>query len=144
MLYTGGEQLIISTTDEVENRPVLEYLGIVSGESVMRLTSASRRIPASNRRIRSMASALEHRVSDTRCQAIAKMASVAGRLGATAIIAVHVSYTPVRQLAGGELLVITASGMVVVLDPRSLATSHRHLGTDAQTIDIVSSGPDVW
>lgn len=115
MLDSTRGQLIISTTTEVEGRPVREYLGIVSGDAVLRIARTAQRMPGSRRRIRSMRTALEQRIYDTRCQAIATMTQVAEKLDASAIIAVKITYTTIRQPGFDERLVITASGTVVVL-----------------------------
>lgn len=110
-----ADNLVISTTSQIDDRPVLEYLGIVSGEAVMSTALTAERRPGSRRQLRPTAAALEQRVRDTRCQAIATMVQEAGKLGATAIIAVDISYTTVRRPGDGEMLIITASGTVVVL-----------------------------
>ncbi|HYI16663.1 MAG TPA: heavy metal-binding domain-containing protein [Thermomicrobiales bacterium] len=111
----SGAGLVISTTSQIEDRPVLEYLGIVSGEAVMSTALTTEREPGARRQLRSAATALEQRVRDTRCQAIKTMVQQANELGATAIIAVNITYTTVQRPMNEELLIVTASGTVVVL-----------------------------
>jgi uncharacterized protein YbjQ (UPF0145 family) len=112
---TSGASLVISTTSQIEDRPVREYLGIASGEAVMSTTPAVERAPGARRQLRPTATALEQQVRDTRCQAIEAMIQQANELGATAIIAVSITYTTVQRPLDEELLIITASGTVVVL-----------------------------
>jgi uncharacterized protein YbjQ (UPF0145 family) len=114
-METSGVRLVISTTSQIDDRPVLEYLGIVSGEAVMSTALTVERTPGARRQLRPTATALEQRVRDSRCQAIATMVQEASELGATAIIAVNITYTTVQRPKDGELLIITASGTVVVL-----------------------------
>jgi uncharacterized protein YbjQ (UPF0145 family) len=116
-METSGVRLVISTTSQLDDRPVLEYLGIVSGEAVMSTALTAERTSGVRRQLRPTAIALEQRVRDTRCQAIATMVQEANELGATAIIAVNITYTTVQRPKDGELLIITASGTVVVLQP---------------------------
>jgi len=112
---SSRNHLVISTTSQIEDRPVVEYLGIVSGEAVMSTALVPERKPGSRRLLRPVANALVQRIRETRCQAIETMAAEAGKLGATAIIAVDISYTTVQRPGDGELLIITASGTVVTL-----------------------------
>jgi uncharacterized protein YbjQ (UPF0145 family) len=112
---TSGARLMVSTTSQIDDRPVREYLGIVSGESVMSMALPVDRIPGERRQLRPTAAALEQRIRDARCQAIETMIEKASALGATAIIAVNITYTTVQRPTDSELLIITASGTVVVL-----------------------------
>lgn len=111
----SGTGLVISTTSQIDDRPVIEYLGIVSGEAVMSTSQASERSYGGRRPRRPSATALEQRVRDTRCLAIATMVQQANELGASAIIAVNITYTTVHRPKDGEFIIISASGTVVVL-----------------------------
>jgi uncharacterized protein YbjQ (UPF0145 family) len=106
---------MVSTTSQIDDRPVLEYLGIVSGEAVMSTMLPVDRVPRAKRQLRPTATALEQRIRDARCRAIETMIEQASALGASAIIAVNITYTTVQRPTDSELLIITASGTVVVL-----------------------------
>lgn len=114
---TNCAGVLLSTTSQIDNRPILEYLGIVNGEAVMRTSLAPGRSPTAKGRARSgsIAETLEQRIGKTRCAAIAQMAQRAAALGGTAVIAVSVTYTTVDRPGEDETLIITASGTVVIL-----------------------------
>lgn len=106
-------KLIIATTPEIEGRSVREYLGIVGGDAAMTLQSAPLRSKRMTGPARSRAATFERRVQAARERAIAAMADAALQLGATAIIAAEIRCTTVRRPAGGDLLIVSASGTAV-------------------------------
>ncbi len=105
--------IIIVTTAEIEGRPVLDYLGIVSGEATMDLSRRRGRIAHLARPGKLAPAKLEQRLSEARCRAVAEMARNARELGATAILAVDLRYTSVQQPDTGDLIIVTASGTAV-------------------------------
>jgi uncharacterized protein YbjQ (UPF0145 family) len=113
---TSDTGLILATTGAIDGWLVREYLGIVSGEAVMRTASVTGRLARATGRGRSGAVMVEQQVCRTRSQAVAAMVQRGLELGATAIIAIDIDYTNARLPAGGELLIITASGTAVTLD----------------------------
>jgi uncharacterized protein YbjQ (UPF0145 family) len=112
---TSATGLILATTAEIEGRQVREYLGIVSGEAAMSTPPVQDRLEGAGRRGRARSTNIEQQVCETRSQAVAAMVRAAEALGASAVIAVDIDYTNVRRPAGGELLVVTASGTAVIL-----------------------------
>jgi len=90
--------ILITTTPTVENRPVREYLGIVSGEAFADTIYG---------RYWSAFKAGLHKARDW---AIHQMAKAAEELGANAVIGVTISYVP-----EGDYWILIATGTAVRL-----------------------------
>lgn len=107
--------IILATTSEIEGRPVQEYFGIVTGEATMPQLPSQPPSEGGNRRKDQRAAKLEHQVRETRDRALDALVARATELGATAVIAIVIDYTSVSTVAGGDFLVIAASGTAVLL-----------------------------
>ena len=104
--------MIVTTTDGVEDRRVIDYLGIVSGEAVLG-TNVIRDFMASIRDvIGGRASGYEEELRHAKNSAIAEMEEDARRLGANAVVGVDLDY---EHLGGGNrsMLMVTANGTAV-------------------------------
>lgn len=113
-MSAGTSSLIVATANDIEGRPVQDYLGIVSAEAVVRTSVATRRAARSPRRARARYATFENRICQARQEVIDEMCKSAAELGATAIIAVEITYTHV-PLAQGNVLIVSASGTAVTL-----------------------------
>jgi uncharacterized protein YbjQ (UPF0145 family) len=104
--------VIISTTHSIEGRPVREYLGVVTGETILG-ANVFRDIGASIRDVIGGRSAgYEEKLSKARETALGEMAEEAERLGANAIIGVDIDYETLR----GSMLMVTSSGTAVRIE----------------------------
>jgi uncharacterized protein YbjQ (UPF0145 family) len=106
--------MIITTTDSVEARRIVGYLGIVTGEAVMG-TSVFRDFFAGIRDIvGGRSGGYENALRDAKTEALREMSEAAADLGADAIVGVDLDY---EHLAGGDrsMLMVTASGTAVKL-----------------------------
>jgi uncharacterized protein YbjQ (UPF0145 family) len=108
---TKGAQMLISTTNVIEGRPVREYLGVVAGETILG-ANVFRDIGAQIRNITGgRASGYEKELRSGRDSAIAEMQDAAQQLGADAVIGVDIDY----ETVGDSMLMVTASGTAVKL-----------------------------
>lgn len=98
VLVTLG--VLTTTADEIQNRPVREYLGIVSGEAIIVIHRAGRR-----GRIRDL------RLNEGRRRAVNALAKRASARGGTVVVGVEFDYV---QIGDGRLLV-SATGTAVRL-----------------------------
>ncbi|MFY0628877.1 MAG: YbjQ family protein [Flavobacteriaceae bacterium] len=105
--------MILSTTNNIEGSPVKEYLGLVTGETIIG-ANIFKDIFASIRDVVGGRSGSYERVlREAKDTAIKEMTDEALRLGAHAIIGIDLDYETVG--AHGGMLMVTASGTAVKL-----------------------------
>jgi uncharacterized protein YbjQ (UPF0145 family) len=106
--------MLVTTTNAVEGRKVVEYKGLVAGETILG-ANIFRDIFASIRDIVGGRSASYERVlNDARQQAVAEMTDKASALGANAVIGVDLDYETVGS--NGSMLMVTAAGTAVRIE----------------------------
>jgi uncharacterized protein YbjQ (UPF0145 family) len=106
--------MLVTTTNLVEGRRVLEYKGLVAGETILG-ANIFRDLFASIRDIVGGRSAAYERVlNDARQQAVADMTDKAAALGANAVIGVDIDYEAIG--ANGSMLMVTAAGTAVRIE----------------------------
>lgn len=104
--------MIVTTTNTIENRPIQEYLGIVTGETILG-ANVFKDIGASFRDVfGGRAGMYEQELRKARQTALDEMVSEATQRGATAVIAVDIDY---ETVGGGNMLMVTAAGTAVKL-----------------------------
>lgn len=107
--------MIVTTTHSVEGRPVREYLGLVTGETILG-ANIFRDFMAGIRDIVGGRSAMyEQSLREAKDNAIAEMVQAARALGADAVLAVDLDYESISMGQGGGMLMVTASGTAVKL-----------------------------
>ena len=103
--------MIITTTHDIEGRPITEYLGIIVGESII-ATNILRDITAGLRDIvGGRSGAYEEKMQEARDIAVAEMEEKAKELGADAVVAVDIDY----ETVGNNMMMVSASGTAVKL-----------------------------
>jgi len=106
--------MLVTTTNTVEGHKVLEYKGLVAGETILG-ANFFRDIFASLRDIvGGRSGAYEKVLNDARKQAVADMTDKAAALGANAVIGVDIDYETVGS--NGSMLMVTAAGTAVRID----------------------------
>ncbi len=106
--------MIMTTTGNVEGRRISGYLGIVSGESIMGTNIFKDLFAGIRDIVGGRSAAYEEEISTARTHAMAEMEARAARLGADAIVGVHVD----TEAIGGDkrtLLMVSATGTAVKL-----------------------------
>jgi uncharacterized protein YbjQ (UPF0145 family) len=105
--------MIITTTQEIQGRQVVEYLGIVTGEAILG-ANIFRDIFAGIRDIvGGRSAAYEKELQRARGIALEELEQRAADLGANAVIGVDLDY---EVLGGGNgMLMVAASGTAVVV-----------------------------
>jgi uncharacterized protein YbjQ (UPF0145 family) len=108
--------MLITTTPSIEGRPVREYLGLVTAETILG-ANIFRDIMAGFRDIVGGRSrAYEEELRKAKQSAIAEMVQEARSRGATAVIGVDLDYETISMGRGGGMLMVSASGTAVILD----------------------------
>jgi uncharacterized protein YbjQ (UPF0145 family) len=103
--------MLITTSPGIEGRPVTEYLGIVTAQSVLGV-NAFKDVSAGVRNIfGGRAKSYENELASGVSDALAEMEKQAAQLGADAVVGVDVDYESV----GSNMLMVSASGTAVKL-----------------------------
>lgn len=105
--------MLLSTTPTIEGRPVQQYLGVVSAETIIG-ANIFRDLFASIRDIiGGRSSSYEEVLRSAKDTALRELEDEARRLGANAVVGIDLDYETVGS--GGSMLMVTASGTAVVL-----------------------------
>ena len=106
-----ADGMIVSTTETIEGRQVIQYLGIVSGDAIVG-ANVFRDFFASIRDIvGGRAGGYENALRSAKDHAMADMVEAAMALGANAVIGVDLDYESVSD----SMLMVSANGTAVVL-----------------------------
>ena len=105
--------MIITTTPEIQDRPIRDYLGIVTGEVIVGANIFKDLFAGIRDIVGGRAGAYEQTLRDARREAFAELESEARRVGADAVIGVDIDYEVVG--AGGSMLMVSVSGTAVKL-----------------------------
>lgn len=104
--------MILSTTNNIENRAITEYVGLVFGEVVAGIDFV-RDISASiTNFIGGRSGSYEEELVNARAEAMGEMFSRAEQLGADAVIGISVD---VEALGSGNMMLVNVSGTAVKL-----------------------------
>lgn len=114
MLTNNEGDMLVTTTNSVEGKKIIQYLGLVSGEAILG-ANIFKDIFASIRDIvGGRSSAYEKELRQAKEIALQEMQEQARLLGGNAVIAVDLDYETIGQ--GGSMLMVSASGTAVVLE----------------------------
>lgn len=104
--------MIITTTPNIEGKPIRQYLGIVAGEAIMGANVVRDLFASITDIVGGRSGAYESKLVDARQIAMGEMQEKARHLGANAIVGVDLDYEVVRE----GMLMVTASGTAVVTE----------------------------
>ncbi|MBN2251106.1 MAG: heavy metal-binding domain-containing protein [Candidatus Altiarchaeota archaeon] len=105
--------MLVTTTNSVEGKRIMEYKGIVTGETILG-ANIFKDIAAGIRDIiGGRSGAYEKELAKARETALKEMSEKAKKAGANAVIAVDLDYETIGK---GSMLMVTASGTAVVLE----------------------------
>ena len=107
--------MIVTTTLEVQGRPIKEYKGIVFGEVIMG-TNVFKDIKATfTNFFGGRSKAYEDDLLKARDEALKEMESRASALGADAVVGVNIQYSGISQ-GNDAMLMVAMSGTAVKLE----------------------------
>lgn len=101
--------MIVTTTPDIQGKPIREYLGIVAGEAVMGANIVKDLFATVTDIVGGRSGAYENELIKARHIVLTEMQQEAEKLGAGAVVGVDIDYEVVR--AG--MLLVTASGTAV-------------------------------
>ena len=105
--------MILSTTPSLENKPAKEYLGIVSGETIIGANVFKDFFASLRDIVGGRSGSYEKVLREAKEIAIKEMTERAQRLGADAIVGIDLDYETVG--GSGGMLMVTASGTAIKL-----------------------------
>jgi uncharacterized protein YbjQ (UPF0145 family) len=105
--------MIVTTTATLQDRKVNQYLGLVTGESILGANIVRDVFAGIRDIVGGRAGAYEKVLREARRIAIEEMISEARKLGANAVIGVDVDY---ETVGGGTMLMVSVSGTAVQVE----------------------------
>jgi uncharacterized protein YbjQ (UPF0145 family) len=105
--------MILSTTNTLENKTVTEYLGVVTGETIIGANIFKDIFAGIRDIVGGRAGSYERVLSEARENALEEMAAKARQRGADAVIGIDLDYETLG--ANGGMIMVTASGTAVKL-----------------------------
>ena len=105
--------MILSTTNTIEGSPVKDYLGIVTGETIIGANIFKDLFASIRDIVGGRSGSYERVLREAKDTALREMTENANKLGASAIVGIDLDYETVGK--NGGMLMVTASGTAVKL-----------------------------
>ena len=105
--------MILSTTPTIEGHPILEYKGVVTGETIIGANAIKDFMAGMRDFFGGRSNTYEKVLREAKDTSMNEMAERAAMLGANAVVGIDIDYETVGQ--SGSLLMVTCSGTAVVL-----------------------------
>jgi uncharacterized protein YbjQ (UPF0145 family) len=105
--------MILSTTNNIEGKPVKDYLGIVTGETIIGANIFKDFFASIRDIVGGRSGSYEKVLREAKDTALKEMTENAIGLGANAVVGVDLDYETVGK--GGGMLMVTASGTAIRL-----------------------------
>lgn len=106
--------MIVTTTNNIEGKKVVKYLGIVSGEAIIGANIVKDFFAGIRDIVGGRSGSYEEGLREAKDIALREMQEQAFRIGATAVLAVDLDYETMGS--NGSMLMVSASGTAVVLE----------------------------
>jgi len=106
--------MIVTTTNNIEGKKVVKYLGIVSGEAIIGANIVKDFFAGIRDIVGGRSGSYEEGLREAKDIALREMQEQAFRIGANAILAIDLDYETLGS--NGSMLMVSASGTAVVLE----------------------------
>ena len=106
--------MIITTTPQIEGRPIREYKGVVTGETIIGANFVKDFFASIRDVIGGRSGSYEKVLRDAKDTSMEEMQQRAQQLGANAIVGIDIDYETIGQ--NGSMLMVATSGTAVVID----------------------------
>ena len=103
--------MILTTTNTIETKPVKEYLGIVTGETIIGANLFKDLFASIRDIVGGRSGSYEKVLRQAKDTALKEMQQEAQKLGANAVVGIDLDYETVGK--NGGMLMVTASGTAV-------------------------------
>lgn len=108
------DKIIVTTTNSVEGRRIVEYKGIIFGEVVSGVDFIKDFAAGITNIFGGRSGSYEGELISAREDALAELKQRAISIGANAVVGAKIDYETLGQ--GGNMLMVTASGTAVILE----------------------------
>ena len=105
--------MLLSTTPTIEGRRILEYKGIVTGETIVGANAIKDFMAGLRDFFGGRSGTYEKVLRNAKESAMREMEGCAAELGANAIVGIDLDYEAIGQ--NGSMLMVTCSGTAVVI-----------------------------
>ena len=105
--------MITTTTHNIEGKPVLQYLGVVSAESIIGANIFKDLFAGLRDIVGGRSVTYEKVIEEARTNAMNEMVQKAQALGANAVIGIDLDFETVGS--GGSMLMVLATGTAVII-----------------------------
>ncbi len=105
--------MILSTTNNIDGKPIKDYIGIVTGETIIGANIFKDFFASIRDVVGGRSGSYERVLRKAKDTALKEMEESAKRLNANAIVGIDLDYETVGK--GGGMLMVTASGTAVKL-----------------------------
>lgn len=105
--------MLLTTTPTIEGRPVVQYLGIVTSESIIGANFVRDFFASIRDVIGGRSGSYESVLREAKDAALRELQQEAERLGANAVVGVDLDYETVG--GSGSMLMVTASGTAAII-----------------------------
>lgn len=105
--------MLISTTPTIEGHPILEYRGVVTGETIVGANVLKDFMAGLRDFFGGRSGTYEKVLREAKDTALREMIERATQLGANAIVGIDLDYEAIGQ--NGSMLMVTCSGTAVVI-----------------------------
>src|SRR5690349_1220956 len=113
LAISGRILMIITTTDQVEGRRVIDYLGVVTGEAIIGVNVFRDFFAGIRDIVGGRSGGYQNALKDAREHAMADMQDAAKRLGADAVVGIDLDYEVLGKENG--MLMVSINGTAVRL-----------------------------
>ena len=101
--------MIITTTNSIEGRPILDYHGVVVGEVIMGANIVRDLFAGITDIVGGRSGAYKQKLDEARREAMREIEERAAALGANAVVGVDIDY----EVVGNSMLMVSVSGTAV-------------------------------
>jgi uncharacterized protein YbjQ (UPF0145 family) len=108
--------MLIVTASTLQDRKIVEYLGLVSGEAILGANIFKDFFAGIRDIVGGRSAAYEGELRQAKEIALEEMSRQARELGANAVIAVDLDFETISTAHGGGMLMVSASGTAVVVE----------------------------
>ncbi len=105
--------MILSTTPQIEGRPIREYKGVVTGETIIGANAFKDFFAGIRDIVGGRAGSYEKVLREAKDTSMQEMVQRAQELGANAIVGIDIDYETIG--ASGSMLMVATSGTAVVI-----------------------------
>lgn len=108
--------MIVTTTNDIEGKRVIKYIGIVTGEAIIGANFIKDFFAGVRDIVGGRSGSYEEGLREAKDIALREMQEQAARLGANAILGVDLDYETLGS--NGSMLMVSSSGTAVIIEDR--------------------------